>query len=204
MAEPEIVPRKAPSVSPLWRRWPIVAALATIAAAVSPPFDAAASSSLAAHMTQHVLLLTVAPPLLALGIERAVAPTTVAFVSAALAHSAVLLGWHVPALYDAADAHLPVHLVEHVSLIGAGVGLWWAVGIASRRRPVALLALFVAGFPGIALGSAMTLSRHPWFRDYRDLTDQQIAGVVMWAGAGAFYALASGAITLAWLRREPA
>ena len=43
------------------------AGLATVAVALASPLDGAAETSLTAHMVQHVLLLAVAAPLLALG-----------------------------------------------------------------------------------------------------------------------------------------
>ncbi len=186
------------------RWWPLGAGLAVVVAALSPMLDGAAARSLTAHMVQHVLLLTAAPPLLVLGLARG-APSPRWLGPAVVVQTFVIVGWHVPALYDTAEANLAVHVAEHISLVAAGSLLWWAAGIgATRLRPVAVVALFVAGFPGIAVGSALMLAGHPWFQAYRDLADQQLAGAVMWAGAGAIYALASGAAMVRWMRREPA
>jgi putative membrane protein len=178
------------------------AGIAVAAVAVSPLLDGEAASNLTAHMVQHVLLLTVAPPLLVLGAARG--PSSAAWIlPAVVVHGLVLLGWHLPALYDAADAHLAVHVAEHLTFIAAGCLLWWAIGVGHGRvGGLSVLALFGATVPGTALGAAMTLAAHPWYSAYPSLGDQQGAGVVMWSLAGALYAVAGGALVPAWLARE--
>jgi cytochrome c oxidase assembly factor CtaG len=184
------------------RRWVLVAGGAVIATALAPPLHDAADANLTAHMVQHVLLLTVAPPLLVLGAGRG--PRSWRWLAPALiVHSAVLIGWHLPVLYDAAVGHAGVHGLEHLSLLAAGVSLWWALRIGDGRvGGPAVITLFVAALPGTALGAALTLAPEPWYRSYPSLGDQQGAGVVMWAVAGALYALAGGALVIAWLGRS--
>ena len=107
-----------------------VAAQTVLAVALLSPLASAAHESLTAHMTQHVPLLVVAAPLLALGAplptvlwafptawrERALGTWRVArrshrsrwavWVGAALVgQSIVMLAWHVPALYEASTRH---------------------------------------------------------------------------------------------------
>ena len=50
-----------------WAAVSFGAGMATVVVATNPPFDEWADTSLSGHMTQHVLLLAVAAPLLALG-----------------------------------------------------------------------------------------------------------------------------------------
>jgi cytochrome c oxidase assembly factor CtaG len=59
--------------------------------------------------------------------------------------------------------------------------------------------VFVALMPMTVLGVGMVLAGTPWYELHRDLADQQVAGVVMWAG-GSLLALA-GVLTLgaAWV-----
>ena len=52
-------------------RWCLIVGLATVAVALSPPVEARADATLAAHMVQHVALTMVAAPLLAAGLGRA-------------------------------------------------------------------------------------------------------------------------------------
>ncbi len=171
---------------------------------LSPPLDAAADTNLSVHMTQHVVLLTIAAPLLVLGVGRG--PQSWRWLAPALVvHTAVLWAWHVPVLYDAAVTNDALHGVEHLSLLFGGCLLWWALRIGDGQVAApSVLALFVAALPGTALGAALTLAGTPWYRSYPSLGDQQVAGVVMWAFAGALYALAGGALVIVWLSRtEP-
>src|SRR3954447_23644203 len=95
------------------QRGPLAAGAATVLVAVGP-LESWTSGSLTAHMTQHLLLLAVAPPLLALGAGVGVPEGAWAWWTAvALAvHSAVMTVWHLPGPFDAALQHAPVHLVE--------------------------------------------------------------------------------------------
>jgi len=107
-------------------------------------------------MLQHVLLLTIAAPLLALGapwmsiwrplplgLRRTVAKTLarspllapLRWLGKALARpwpalvvcSANLIVWHVPGAYDLALRVEPVHVLEHLSFVVFGVLLWTQV-----------------------------------------------------------------------------
>ncbi len=129
------------------------AGIAVLAAALEPPFDTLADRSFTMHMAQHVLLLTVVPPLLVLGrpwprlwlpfpldvrraATRGLARGTWAWplraggraltrppVALALM-SASLLVWHLPRLYDAAVESDGVHILEHVCFVGTSLFFW--------------------------------------------------------------------------------
>ena len=126
------------------------AGLVSVLAVLEPPFDGWADSSFALHMTQHVVLMTVAPPLLVLGrpwprlwlpfplrARRAVGQALARSngfqtigrfarrpaVSLTLMSAALAL-WHVPALYDAAVENEWIHVLEHLSFVGTSL-LWW-------------------------------------------------------------------------------
>jgi putative membrane protein len=199
------------------------AAMVTLAVALLPPLAERADHGLVAHMVQHVLLLVVAAPLLALSaplptllralpagvavgpwrrVLRSHARRWLAWVSATLVvSSAVMLVWHAPVLYEAALHHEAVHALEHVSFLATATAFWWAVGLGSPRpRGAAIAVVFVAALPGTALGAALTLAGGPWYRDYPSLADQQLAGVVMWGFAGLAYVLAAAVVFGMWLR----
>jgi putative membrane protein len=117
-----------------------------------PPFDGWADTSFALHMTQHVVLLTVAPPLVVLGrpwprlwlafplparraVARALAGSrafrlagrTLRRPPVALAlMTGALAAWHVPALYSAAVEHESLHALEHVCFVATAL-LYWGV-----------------------------------------------------------------------------
>jgi putative membrane protein len=168
--------------------------LAALAVALGPPLDIWAASDLAAHMTQHVLLLSIAPPLLIMGlvpsvlgaaifdasparwrdaIDRIVAagrrvPVFASITIAVGLQTAALGVWHVPAIYDAAATHLALHAAEHLSFLLTGLAFWWIVASAGRRAGSAasVITIFVASLPGTLLGALMTLSTSPWYPHY--------------------------------------
>jgi cytochrome c oxidase assembly factor CtaG len=169
---------------------------------LSPPFHRAADDELVTHMVQHLVLMTLVPPLVVVG-ARLRTPARRHLGPIVILHTVVLFGWHAPVLYDAAVRSTPLHVLEHVSFLVAGVLLWRALGVGDGAiRASSVLALFAAAVPGTVLGLAMTLADHPWYAAYPHLGAQQVAGVVMWGPAGTAYALAGGALVVGWLRSE--
>lgn len=166
--------------------------LAVVAIALASPLDVAADTSLSAHMVQHVLLLSVAGPLLALGMplptllwalptgarRRA---TVVArriihvhdrrFVTwvatVLLAEALVMWCWHVPYAYQAAIRDPALHACEHASFLVVSTVTWWSVATGRRsRRGAAAIAALLGSVPGSVLGLAMVLAPHPWYPIY--------------------------------------
>ncbi|MGB0095517.1 MAG: cytochrome c oxidase assembly protein [Solirubrobacteraceae bacterium] len=136
-----------------WRAASFYAGLATILVALLGPIDSLAHKLFWVHMLQHVLLLTVAAPLIVLGapwmsvwrplplgwrrtVARSVARSPVwAPVRAAaralgqplgawLAFNLVLVLWHIPAAYDLTLRSSAVHILEHISFLVFGILLW--------------------------------------------------------------------------------
>lgn len=116
------------------------AGVAVLAFALLPPFaDFAEGDLFVAHMAQHLLLVDLAPPLLLAGLTGPLLrPVLAALPAPALRRVthpcvalpvafALLVGWHVPLLFDAAVRHEPVHVLEHVSFVAAGVLVWLPV-----------------------------------------------------------------------------
>ena len=129
------------------------AGLLTVLIALATPLDALAEQLFWVHMVQHVLLLTVAPPLIVLGApwmslwrpvplprRRSIARTLtrspacapvrafgrwLARPSVALVIFSVDLAvWHLPAAYDLALRSGAVHALEHASFLLVGILLW--------------------------------------------------------------------------------
>lgn len=217
----------------------LIAGVVAAGVVLSPPFDAIADRHLAAHMLQHVVLLSVTAPLLALAASRAIATraarpspvvgvrpesssgkswrswaswrswsswSPVRAVVAVVAIGLAVPLWHVPALYDAADSSLPLHVVEHATYVAVAAWFWFEV-IAGYRAGVvpAFVALCAGAAPGTLLGFLMTFATSPWYPHYAALPsaveDQQIAGVVMWAGGNVATLIAVCAVFAGWLRR---
>jgi cytochrome c oxidase assembly factor CtaG len=144
--------RRASSSASRWRTAAFLAGLATIVVAIASPVHTAAEDLFWVHMVQHVLLLLVAPPLLALarpwnrmwhglalGLRRPAAhalagPRLRRVRSAArvlggpvpswILFNVTLLAWHLPVAYDA-TLHSPVvHALEHATFFGTGLLFW--------------------------------------------------------------------------------
>ena len=183
---------------------PLAAGLLVAIGAISGPIAVAAATNLGMHMLQHVLLLTVAAPLLAFGVAwgRDATPrfARLALVVGFVAQSIVMVGWHVPAVYDAANTHVPLHVFEHVTLLlGAGL-FWWAVVHLPRADlGFAVLALFASTLPCTAVGAGLALAPAPWYSAYPSLGQQQTAGVLMWIIPGALFTVAGAAAFAAWI-----
>ncbi len=136
-----------------WREASFYAGVAAVFVALEPPFDDWADTSFAFHMAQHVLLMSVAPPLLVLGrpwprmwmmfpghARRGVARSlardrwsaplrlsarVLTKPPVAVAVLAAVLGlWHVPSLYDAAARNEGIHLLEHTCFVAAALLFW--------------------------------------------------------------------------------
>ena len=121
--------------------------------AICSPLAAFDDVSLTVHMVQHVLLLSLAPPLILLGwpelpflrglpkfvVRRAIGPVlrsepvkqlgriathpAVCFLAAAFA----LIGWHIPVVFEAALRREWLHELEHASFLATGLLFWWPV-----------------------------------------------------------------------------
>ncbi len=168
------------------------AGLATVAVALASSLDTAADSSLSAHMIQHVLLLSVAGPLLAFGmplptllwalpaiprrrcaalvrrLQRAHDRRFAMWLgSALLAEALIMWGWHAPVLYQAALRNSGVHAAEHASFLLVSTAAWWSVTSVRRSlRGAAAIAALLGSLPGMALGVAMVLAPRPWYPVY--------------------------------------
>ncbi len=139
-----------------WRTACFVVGLATIVIALDSPVDELSEELLWVHMIQHILLLVVAPPLLALaspwnrmwhglplGFRRraarmatkspGLAPARTAVrvlqdpVVAWLAFNVTFIVWHIPAAYDATLNHPFIHALEHATFFGTALLFWTRV-----------------------------------------------------------------------------
>jgi putative membrane protein len=178
--------RPGPSAGQRRRTMYFVAGLATIVVAIASPIHGLAEELLWVHMVQHVLLLLVAPPLLALarpwnrmwhglplGLRRrtaraitqsrALAPVRWAAralgdpVPSWLLFNATLLAWHLPAAYDATLHSELAHALEHATFFGTGL-LFWTRVIDSPpwRSPLSYPGRAV--YAGLALVTSWTLA----------------------------------------------
>ena len=186
-----------------------LAGMALVLVALVSPVDRLAEQLFFMHMTQHLLLLDLAPILVLLGLTKVILrPATrrlmrVERAAGPLAHPVFAIGvyvvvmwiWHVPAIYDAALEHPVVHVLEHVTFGLAGGLYWWHLlsPIRSRKRlggmgPVAYMVAtkVLVGLLGVGLAFAPDAiydfyERQPQ-SDPTALspgTDQAIGGLIM-------------------------
>ncbi|HZO62738.1 MAG TPA: cytochrome c oxidase assembly protein [Gaiellaceae bacterium] len=161
--------------------------IATVVLALDTPVDAYADRLFAVHMLQHVLLLTVAPPLLVSGrpwprlwqplplrVRRAgaraiaaAAPLATPPVALALL-TATVGAWHVPALYDATLRSDAVHQLEHLSFVATAI-LFWAVMLGAPPLRARIdgarrcLYFVLAMVPGWILAIVLAFARTPLY-----------------------------------------
>lgn len=156
--------RQVPAVYPVWRLIAFAGGLAIVFVAVASPIDEYGGVLLLAHMTQHMLLMMVAPPLIWLGqpvvpclrglpawvVKRALGPwlwsrplraagrflihPMVCWLAFAIAFTV----WHLPPLYELALRSEGSHDVQHACFFTASLLFWWPViGVwpAAHRWP---------------------------------------------------------------------
>jgi putative membrane protein len=140
-----------PAQFPLWRLEAFLLGLGTIWLAIGSPMDGFADALLSAHMVEHLLLMSFAPPLLLLGyptvpllrgLPRALTVRLLGpllrlrslrqlghFLTKPLvawfAMNLTFLGWHVPSAYDFALEHERWHDFEHICFLGSSILFWW-------------------------------------------------------------------------------
>lgn len=195
---------------------PIGAAVAgwlIAAAAFCSPLCALSVSLFAARIGQHMILILLAAPLIALALpfsapSRALWPATVAFFAA-------LWFWHMPLPYDSTFLSTPVYWTMHISLFGSAIWLWHSL---LRSRPDRAAGVLAAGTVASAqmglLGAVLTLSSHALFSahyftteawGFTPLADQQLGGALMWVPGCLFFLWAAArTFGLLWRLLEPA
>lgn len=129
-------------------------------------------------------------------------------------HVLVFSIWHVPTLYDRAVASSQLHIFEHLTMFLSGLALWWAVvAVGWRDRSAsAILYLFLAGLPMGALAALLTFAPSPLYTSHLSsasrfgltpLTDQQLAGAIMWVPGGTVYLALGVILFVRWLGAGP-
>ena len=177
-----------------------VTGLAIVIAAFLPPIDNEAAQHFPVHMIQHMVVVLIAAPLLAgsrvveirSGVLRSI-------LIVGLLHAVALWAWHLPSLYDAAMENAGLHLLEHLSFLATAVLFWNAVfdPLHDRLKRVGLV--FVTMLQSGALGVVIAFASTPlyeWHVDNtptgplassRALSEQQVAGAIMWIPPGVVY-----------------
>lgn len=142
-----------PMELPPWRAVSFLSGLALFWLALASPLDALGEFLLTAHMTQHLILMSFAPPLIVLGaptvpllrgLPRAWVRDDLApwmnsrtfhrvqnFITSPgfgwITMNAAFLGWHLPPAYELALRSPGWHEVEHACFFSTSILFWWFV-----------------------------------------------------------------------------
>ena len=160
-----------------WRAGIFLLGLFFIWLALASPIAALDRELLTIHMVQHLLLMTLAPPLIWFGapmkpllhglpqgfgdvLSHFFRSPTIQRLGGAVAHPAVcwlaaaatLVGWHVPSLFALGMRSELWHTIEQVSFLASGLLFWWPVikpghGASNGSEWPVLLYLFLATLP---------------------------------------------------------
>lgn len=196
---------------PLWRIWLFVLGIVIAVLAFTSPLHAIGEeSSMAVHMTQHLILGDIVPLLILFGLTRPLLRPILAMPVLGdlrfLVHPAVALPlwalnlglWHLSGAYDAALANDAVHALQHVTFLTTGALMWAALletlpGPAWFGTGAKIGYLVVVRTLGTILGNILTWSSVGFYSHYDDVprlwglsqtADQSYAGVVMMSETG--------------------
>ena len=136
-----------------WRLFSFLSGMAALWVSIGSPLDAFADVLLSAHMIEHLILMSIVPPLILLGdpvvpllrglplvARMRIAGPLLRFQPlrrlshqlvrprfAWLAINSAFLGWHIPAAYDFALEHENWHDFEHICFLGTSLLFWWCL-----------------------------------------------------------------------------
>jgi putative membrane protein len=128
-----------------------------------------------AHMLEHMVLMFIVPPLLLAGVpedltRRLLRNQGLAGMERVLGQPVVawfvgvgtLWVWHAPSLYNAALQSEAIHIVQHLTMLVAGVIFWWPILAPEARFRLSVMwaisFLFTAAVSNTVLGVLLTNS----------------------------------------------
>jgi len=176
----------------LLRGWQLAAWLAGLGGvwlATASPLAGLDRALLTAHMLKHLVLMTVAAPLLLVseplallcwgfGLERARVPPLLAASGRALTHpvpcwlagTVTVLAWHVPAAMSLAMHSAAGHAIQSASFLACGLLFWWPVVQPWPARPhwtgwMVPLYLLLATLPCDALSAFLAFCGRPVYAE---------------------------------------
>ncbi|MFL6248896.1 MAG: cytochrome c oxidase assembly protein [Thermoanaerobaculia bacterium] len=217
-----------------WQATAFAAGCMSVAGALLSKLDYWSDILFSAHMGQHEILMLISAPLMVLGRpfivtlwafpaktrtrmasamkrcsslwERLTGPLTVLVL-----HAFVLWIWHVPALFESALHHEPLHVFQHLGFFLTAALFWWALIHGRYGRlgyGVGVLYVFATAMHTQLLGALLTFGSHTWYPTHAARTaaahvnpidDQQFAGIVMWIPFGVVFLIIGLALFAAWL-----
>ena len=174
----------SPDVIPTWRLASFMSGLVSVWTVVASPLAPLDHRSLTLHMVKHLLLMTIAAPLVLAGrpelallglLSKHVIQSDFLLSPGRwvrrclhsgfcwLAATAVVIGWHLPGAFQLGMRSQGIHLLEDVSFLVAGLMFWWPIvqsslnATTSPRWSMALY-LFLATLPCDILSAFLVFS----------------------------------------------
>jgi putative membrane protein len=198
--------RGTDSAVPGWRLAAFLTGLGLVWLTILPPLATLDHQLLTAHMLKHLILMTLAAPLLLLGhpiprLGRGVSREPASGILGRLATHPVLcwlagtvtvLVWHVPSVLSLAMHSGWMHLAQSLSFLAAGVLFWLPVirpwsSLTPWSAWSVPLYLLLATLPCDALSAFLAFCGRPVYAAAlapaaaeQLLADQQRAGALMW------------------------
>jgi len=187
-----------PNLIPVWRLVAFVCGLVSVWTVVAPPLATLDHQSLTIHMVKHLLLMTVAAPLVLAGapvvalqnwMSRCLIQNNLLLGSLpagsferCLTHpvlcwlvgTSAVIGWHLPVAFELAMGSHWIHGVEDGCFLLAGLLFWWPVlqpcsSGAGPRWSMALY-LFLATLPCDLLSAFLAFCNRPVYPCYLSTT----------------------------------
>ncbi|MCH7493282.1 cytochrome c oxidase assembly protein [bacterium] len=222
-----------PALFPAWRAIALAGAFGLLYVAFASPIDGLGESRLFwVHMVQHMIIIYPVPalflaalppwlatwlldrPLIAVPLRRLVAPALAFWL-----FNAIFVGWHFPRFYEFGLATVAGHYFEHLTMIFAGVVMWWPVfspvpGWPRLAPGAKMLYIFLLPVAQLPLFGILAFSSEPLYQVYIDaprvagaldisaLNDQVLGAAVMKVSAMVAYLAALAAVFFAWAARE--
>ena len=213
---------------PAWRATSFLLGVFFTWVAAASPVASFDDRMLTGHMVQHLLLMTFAPPLIWLGEPLiTMRPARWQFpkrlgrvlghpVFCWLAAVAVLVAWHVPAIFRLGMQSSTWHFIEQASFLAAGLLFWWPViqprpSVARWPQWTILLYLFLATLPCDVLSGLLVFSDRVAYPPYlcahgksglSALEDQQFAAALMWTCVTLVFLVAGTVLSMQLLSRQ--
>ncbi|MDB4942061.1 MAG: hypothetical protein JWP97_1595 [Labilithrix sp.] len=179
-----------------WERACFFAGQLALLVALVSPVDRLSDVLFSAHMSQHEIIMLVAPPLIVLGrpwvallfalspvararvTRRMKEPRLLAWfrvaahpVTVVLLHALVIWVWHVPSLFEAALRSEPVHAVQHGMFFVTAALFWWSIVRGRHGRAgygLAALLVFATAMHTSVLGALLTVTTKLWYPLYAE------------------------------------
>ncbi len=207
-----------------------LSAIALIFLTLVSPLDALGNDYLfSAHITQALLLSTFCPPLLLLGLPdwllnplfragplRRITRGAFFLFLATFLFNVNFMIWLIPALYNPAVRHAPLHDLQSLIFLGTGVLNWWPLITPVRdgprwSPPIQLLYLFLDGLPMGFLCILLFFINQPAYAVYQNaprlwgisaLADFQLGAIILYAPGLLLDIVVLSIIFFKWLARQ--